>query len=90
MTDEYHWKLTDHICQHCLGRILERQTPGGVVARCSDCGIEAEGGYRAICTCGMVLKTGKPAGFYCARNANHEPGKGQEIVGLHDELCCQG
>ena len=82
----YHWKVTDHVCHRCLGRVLERITPDGiVVARCSDCGLEAEGGHRAICTCGMTLRTGQPAGFFCSRNENFEPGATQEIVGLYED-----
>lgn len=79
------WSLTDHVCYRCLGRIVERQSSDGVVARCCDCGLEVLGGYRKICTCGLTLMSGRPAGFYCAKNDNHKPGKTQEIIGLHDE-----
>ncbi len=87
--DKRDWALTDHICAECIGRVLEHTTEDGrVIARCADCGQEAEGGHRALCACGLVLRTGKAAGFYCARNGNHEPGMNPEIVGLFDENVC--
>jgi len=85
---DYCWRITEHICGECLGRVLEKETPDGLVSRCCDCGQEKEGDHRSICTCGLTLRTGKAAGFYCARNDQHKPGKTQEIVGLFDEDVC--
>lgn len=84
-----YWRITDHVCAECMGRVLERATADGrVIARCADCGNEAEGGHRALCTCGLTLMTGKPAGFFCVRNDNHVPGKNPQIVGLHNDWMC--
>lgn len=89
MSNTHPWELTEHICGQCLGRVLERTADDGtVIARCPDCEIEKPGGHRSICTCGLTLRTGKAAGFYCARNDKHKPGKTQEIVGLFDEAVC--
>lgn len=89
MSDKLTWELTDHVCADCLGRVLERTTEDGtMIVRCADCGHEMEGGHRLICMCGLTLKTGKAAGFYCGRNDKHKPGKTQEIVGLFDEDTC--
>lgn len=70
------WGVTDHVCRHCLGRILERN--GRFV--CSNC--EATGSLtpKAICGCGMkppkgtVLLPGRAGqSYHCGPNPERGP-----------------
>ncbi|MDN3365894.1 hypothetical protein QQO24_01745 [Ralstonia pseudosolanacearum] len=49
------WALTDHVCRHCLARILAR--PGEderEVFRCSNCGAERAGDDESVlCACSL-------------------------------------
>lgn len=75
------WSLTPHVCSKCLGRVLVTENKDGTqTARCSNCGIEAEGGYKAICTCGLKLKSGKSAGLRCVQNHNRSADLPSEYV----------
>lgn len=48
------WKLADHACRHCLGRVLQRSVRGvAVEVRCAQCGERADGGPTALCCCGV-------------------------------------
>lgn len=47
------WRLTDHVCRVCFGRVLERDGAPGHIYRCANCGTEVSGicqvcGHRAI------------------------------------------
>jgi hypothetical protein len=69
--DRRGWRISDHVCRICLGRVLVTTNPDGTeTARCSNCDIEADGDHRAICACGLKLKSGKSAGLRCVRNPN--------------------
>lgn len=47
------WKIADHACRYCLGRVLQRYERGVVVeVRCAQCGAKADGGPAALCCCG--------------------------------------
>ncbi|HEX5678716.1 MAG TPA: hypothetical protein VFX91_12190 [Alcanivorax sp.] len=70
------WKLIDHVCQHCLGRILH----DGTTYRCSNCGATEGADLAALCCCGAKLKTGKNAGLRCTRNHHQTPDCPGEIV----------
>lgn len=54
MADEC-WAISDHLCRHCLGRVLTRTTATGTVSRCSNCGAEEHGGHESLCCCGVRL-----------------------------------
>lgn len=87
MSTEY-WRIVDHICAGCMGRLLEREHGGKTITHCAVCGQEAEGDHLSLCLCGQRLQTGKHAGFYCERNDQHKPGRFSEIVGKFDPDLC--
>lgn len=65
----FQWRLTEHICRVCFGRVLSRTDGIRNFYRCSNCGVEREGKTEAaICTCGVRLKTGADAGLRCVKN----------------------
>lgn len=75
------WKLSPHVCKQCLGRVLVTDNDdGSQTARCSNCGIEAEGGHKAICACGLKLKSGKSANLRCVPNPNRSAELPSEYV----------
>jgi hypothetical protein len=68
-----YWRLTDHVCRYCLGRMLTGVQPDGVVvSRCADCGVTREGDVVNVCCCGAALPTGRHAGLRCAPNPNQK------------------
>lgn len=69
------WKITDHLCSQCLGRVLA----GPNEYRCSNCGQHNET-LSAVCCCGATLKNGKNAGLRCTRNHHQTPDCPGEIV----------
>jgi hypothetical protein len=64
MADDSGWKVLDHVCRLCYGRLLERD---GVI-RCAECDFEVTGPVQALCTCGAKLKNGRNAGLRCQVN----------------------
>ena len=72
---EFVWSLTSHCCRICFGRILVRETfDRRKVYRCSCCETEAEGhSEKALCCCGLKLKTGVDAGVRCVVNEDPTP-----------------
>jgi len=70
------WKITDHVCRICFGRVLAR----GTQARCADCGTEVEGGHRHLCWCGAKLRDGKDARLRCKRNTEITPELPMEVI----------
>lgn len=78
----YSWQIIDHVCSCCFGRLLMRETfDRRKVYRCSNCGLEREGGSEtAICCCGIKLKTGTDAGIRCQKNPEKSPEFPSEIV----------
>jgi hypothetical protein len=90
-TDElFAWRLTDHVCRVCFGRVLERQqtTDAGAthIVRCANCGTELHNvPMQALCCCGLKTSTGKDAGLRCRRNATPTPEQPAELaVGFGD------
>jgi hypothetical protein len=75
------WEITDHLCLHCMGRILRRVgSEDRVEVRCSNCGAVAEGKPQAICWCSFRLKDGRQVQrFKCQRNENPSPDMPGEI-----------
>ncbi|RKP44716.1 hypothetical protein [Pararobbsia silviterrae] len=47
------WRLADHCCRYCFGRVLEQVAKGVVIeVRCAECGQRAAGGAELLCCCG--------------------------------------
>lgn len=81
VAETYHWRIENHICRSCFGRLLTRIAPKEPrLARCADCGREDQT-VRALCVCGSTLADGRSAGLRCTRNQAPAPGAEQEIVG---------
>lgn len=76
------WMITGHCCRICFGRVLFRKTfEGRKLYRCANCGVEREGtDERAICSCGIKLKTRIDAGIRCLPNEQRSPECPSEIV----------
>lgn len=72
---EFVWRIENHCCRVCFGRILSR--PHGTDAkrlyRCAECGLEKEGTQTSVlCTCGMKLNA-RNAAIRCAVNERQTP-----------------
>jgi hypothetical protein len=75
------WKIEQHACRICFGRILSRkQADGTVISRCSECGTEVDGKPEKLCCCGVKLNGGKNAGLRCKENPNKTPEAPAEII----------
>lgn len=66
------WKLVDHLCSSCGGRILMSvagagMTPGGnPIYRCADCGKSAASmGPQEICWCGFSHRGQNATAYMC-------------------------
>lgn len=78
------WRVTDHVCRICLGRILTRQTSdGGLESRCAECGALESGGHESLCVCGATLRDGRDAGLRCVPNPERRPEVPAEIIVAH-------
>lgn len=87
---EFEWKITDHACRACLGRVLTRRTfEGKRIYRCACCGIEREGpGVAELCCCGIKLRKGHgqmDSGIRCVSNPARTPENLAEIVAVSVE-----
>lgn len=71
---QFSWKLTDHLCRVCFGRVLVRTTTSGMkVYLCSNCETEAEGvSSKVLCACGLQIGK-KDAGIRCHINTSIKP-----------------
>jgi len=79
MTEAVLWRVEDHVCQRCLGRVLSRQADdGGMICRCSNCGAEAAGEPAVICCCG--IRRGRYDRLRCVRLDRSVPGITAEVV----------
>ena len=47
------WRIIDHACRHCFGRLLQRNYSGLSEVRCSECGTKVLGAHTALCCCGI-------------------------------------
>lgn len=73
------WKLTDHACRRCLGRVLMRETPSGKEVRCAECGFSSHGEPEDICCCGITLEDGvRP--YECVKNDCVTEALPQEVI----------
>lgn len=67
------WKLTNHLCRKCSGRVLVNvgggPTGGGnPMWMCADCeAASAQPDSSCICWCGATNRGGRPMGFVCVR-----------------------
>lgn len=80
---EFAWRLTDHVCRACMGRVLARETfDRKRLYRCSNCGLEREGASpAAVCCCGIRFgKAQRDAGIRCVSNAMRTPECMSEVV----------
>lgn len=66
------YKLTDHMCRDCGGRILTQATPdtitggGNPIWRCSNCGAKtASMNAYPLCWCGAHWRGGESMNFSC-------------------------
>jgi hypothetical protein len=75
------WRITDHACRQCFGRVLSRATADATVYRCSNCGLQLTSTRpESICACGTTLRTGKNAGLRCLVNTSPTPECPAEII----------
>jgi hypothetical protein len=69
------WKLTDHVCRACFGRVLASETG----ARCADCGLAGRQ-VDQVCACGVRLHSKALAGLRCLPNPSISIDCPSEIV----------
>lgn len=76
------WRLLDHCCSVCFGRLLSRPGRDGATwYQCSNCGLSRESTRpETLCACGITLKTGKNAGLRCVKQANPTPECPSEVI----------
>lgn len=74
------WEFTDHSCRHCMGRVMRRVNPGGVVVvRCAECGASSVGEHDNLCWCGVEVR-GHGSVFECFRNDQITMSSPQEVL----------
>ena len=80
------WRLTDHVCRVCFGRVLERWQEQQHIVRCANCGTQiTDQPISQLCCCGLKTNTGKDAGLRCRRNDSPTPEQPAELaVGFGD------
>jgi hypothetical protein len=74
------WSITDHLCRHCLGRVLMGDTG---VFLCSRCGATGDGTPNTLCGCGISVGDSTLATkrlFKCVPNPRRSPACPSEIV----------
>ena len=76
---EPRYELLDHVCRHCLGRLLS--DPWRNAVKCSRCGAEHNGPVEELCMCGV--RAGQfDRLFVCARNPEQSRESPSEIVAM--------
>jgi hypothetical protein len=78
-----HYQLIDHVCKHCMGRLLTRQIDDSnlktLEIKCADCGASAVGNHEKICCCGIDAGSyNKP--FECVVNPQATPEFPSQII----------
>ncbi len=68
------WKLTEHVCRNCFGRIVANRWLGITQFMCADCGMRGARKIESVCACGAELPTGEPAGMNCEKNPEYKAG----------------
>lgn len=85
------WRIEDHICRKCFGRVVSQPDADATLYRCTNCGYEVTGNAVAvICCCGIKYKKGGrrgsksvapvDAGIRCIRNPSPSSEFSCEIV----------
>jgi hypothetical protein len=73
------WRIEDHCCRACLGRVASRIADDGqTIVQCSNCGAEGIGATAAICCCG--IRRGKFDRLRCIRLDRPPPGVMAQVV----------
>lgn len=69
------WRLVDHVCRECLGRLAERMDGKDKgTFECTNCGTTHAGDIKGMCGCGLtVSKTERDMGFRCVVNPKRGP-----------------
>lgn len=76
---EPRYEITDHVCRHCLGRLLF--DPWRNLTKCARCGEEHNGPVEGLCMCGV--KAGKfERLFVCVKNPDKSATSPNEIVAM--------
>jgi hypothetical protein len=75
---DHRFKLVDHVCRACMGRLLERLGDDGVpVFACSNCGAEAPAqpglNWPPLCACSLTVDGVRDMGVRCVRNERRGP-----------------
>lgn len=73
------WKLVDHACKSCMGRLVSRKVGRREEFRCCECGQTALGSHDALCWCGVEVRTHGKA-FECIVNDAKSPALLNEIL----------
>ena len=80
------WRLTDHVCRVCFGRVLERWEQRVHIVRCANCGTEQQAvPVSTLCCCGLKTRSGHDAGLRCQRNENPTPEQPAELAVIFGE-----
>lgn len=78
------WRLTDHACSFCGGRVLWRETARGRRQfRCSECGQTGEVRVETLCCCGVRDADGRRL-LECVRNPDRLPGRSMAEIAVRE------
>jgi hypothetical protein len=79
VSEGFLWKIEDHACRECLGRVLSRRGDDGeAIVRCACCGAQGVGEPAAICACG--ISAGRYASLRCTKLERLISGIDSEVV----------
>jgi hypothetical protein len=82
MPIDYHWRITDHVCCYCQGRLLEDVSDESHVI-CANCGSEDGRGVKGLCWCGAGSQLGAaPVTIHCGANPNKTGSNMAEIIAI--------
>lgn len=90
MTETRWYKLIDHACRECGGRLLQSapDEDGYVHVRCAECGLTAtdkEGAaHLVICHCGLRCRDGRDARLRCIPNPNRKLPVDSEVAVVYE------
>ena len=74
------WRIEDHVCGACLGRVVSRKAKGETrIVRCTNCGLSGARSVTSICACGSKIGP-KDAGIRCVPNPRRSPESPSEII----------
>ncbi|MBN3839234.1 hypothetical protein [Burkholderia sp. Ac-20349] len=61
------WRLVDHACRHCFGRLLTSGSGKTASVHCAQCGRHEDGPVESLCACGVHTAGGRQV-LECYRN----------------------